>query len=284
MHYGVLCNITHYHDALFQLWKQRNLWSNVLLKLLSDFTPPEFTSQCLHILQPGHCTQVVNGDWGNAGSTACRWTSVQHVNGRIRIGISNSKEVMVAVLVQRGASSSKPLGLFVRAKQTSVLSLTLHGQEPISRAMAIFYFDNPWAESVLSDVQPKFRREVREQHELRKREGTIGSIVLASGGGDEDKGASLALRESFGSMVTATGTAAPDWTCIVPPAYCISSLTSFEIEDGNGSACMGISVSRLVRWLCLEWNCDESDVGFSGIVAVGDGGDVEEGVLLLSMV
>jgi hypothetical protein len=91
----------------------------------------------------------------------------------------------------------------------------------------------------------------------------------------------LTLRESFGSMVTATGTAAPDWTCIVPPAYCISSLTSFEIEDGNGSACMRILMSRLVRWLCLEWNCDESDVGFSGIVAVGDGGDAEEGVLII---
>lgn len=77
LRYGVLCTITHYHDAPFQLWKQRNRWTNVLLKLISDFAPPESTNQCLHILQPGHCTQVVNGGWGNAGSTACRWTSVQ---------------------------------------------------------------------------------------------------------------------------------------------------------------------------------------------------------------
>lgn len=83
-------------------------------------------------------------------------------------------------------------------------------------------------------------------------EGIIGSIVLASGGGGEDKGASLTLRESFGSMVKATGTAAPDWTCIVPPACGTSSLTSFEIDDGNGLTCMGILVSGLVRWFCLE--------------------------------
>jgi hypothetical protein len=47
---------------------------------------------------------------------------------------------------------------------------------------------------------------------------------------------------------------------------------------------MGILVSGLVRWFCLEYNCDESDSGLSGIVAVEDGGDVEEGVLLLGMV
>jgi hypothetical protein len=74
-----------------------------LAKLISDFAPPEYTSQCLDILQPGHCAQFVNGSWGNAGSTACRWTNnVQHVNGRIKIGFSNSKEVTVAVLVRCG--------------------------------------------------------------------------------------------------------------------------------------------------------------------------------------